>query len=89
VSASFPGQERAKQMGELQRGDQRWQVYLEAKPDAELGAGAVRGRVHFLSGDQHRVTGWIFLEWQEKDIRDRFAEFSAVELWHFVEALEG
>jgi hypothetical protein len=35
----------------------------------------------------HKVTGWIFLEWQEKDIQERFGEFSAVELLHFVEAL--
>jgi len=40
-----------------------------------------------VSGQLHKVTGWIFLEWKEKDIQERFGEFSAVELLHFVEAL--
>lgn len=87
MSAAFPGQERAKHMGDLKRGDERWDVFLEAQPDAELGA--VRGRIHFVGPDRHRTTGWIFLEWQERDIQERFGEFSAIELWHFVEALEG
>jgi hypothetical protein len=76
-----------KHMGELKRGDQRWDVYLEGQADTSLGA--VRGRIHFVSGEHHRVTGWIFLEWHDKDIQERFGEFSAVELLHFVEALEG
>ncbi len=87
MSAAFPGQERAKHMGELKRGDQHWEVFLELQPDGELGA--VRGRIHFVSGERHRMTGWIFLEWQEREIQERFGEFSAVELWHFVEALDG
>ncbi len=87
MSAAFPGQERAKHMGELKRGDQHWDVFLEAQPDGELGA--VRGRLHFVSEDRHRVTGWIFLEWQDREIQERFGEFSALELWHFVEALDG
>ena len=29
------------------------------------------------------------MERHERDIQDRFGEFSAVELWHFLEALEG
>jgi hypothetical protein len=89
MSAPFPGQERAKHMGELKRGDDRWDVYIEMQPDAEVGAGAVRGRVHFVSGERRRTTGWIFLEWSEREIQDRFGEFSAVELWHFVAALDG
>jgi len=88
VSAAFPGQERAKHMGELKRGDARWDVYIEMQPDAEVGGGAVRGRVHFVGGERHRTTSWIFLEWSEREIQERFGEFSAVELWHFVEALE-
>ncbi len=87
MSAPFPGQERAKHMGELKRGDQRWEVFVETQPDGELNA--ARGRVHFVSGDRHRVTSWIFLEPTERDIQERFGEFSAVELWHFVEALDG
>ncbi len=89
MSALFPGHERAKHMGELKRGDARWDVFVEMQPDAELGGGAVRGRVHFVSGEQHRATVWIFLEWSERDIHERFGGFSAVELWRFVEALDG
>ena len=90
-TVEYPPMEHGKHMGELKRGDQRWDVYLEGQPDATLGGGAVRGRIHFVSGggEQHRVTGWIFLEWHEKDMQERFGEFSAVELLHFVEALEG
>ena len=85
MTTAFPGRERAKHMGELKRGDQRWDVFVEAQQDGDLGA--VRGRIHFVSGAQRRTTGWIFLEWQEKDMQERFAEFSAVELLHFVESL--
>jgi hypothetical protein len=35
----------------------------------------------------HKATAWVFLEWQEKDILERFGEFSAVELLQFVEAI--
>ncbi len=79
------GTEYGKHMGELKRGEQRWDVYLEGQSDTSLGA--VRGRIHFVNGQLHKVTGWIFLEWKEKDIQERFGEFSAVELLHFVEAL--
>ena len=77
--------EYGKHMGELKRGEKRWDVYLEGQADGALGA--VRGRIHFVSGQEHKMTGWIFLEWQEIDILVRFSEFSAVELLHFVEAL--
>ncbi|HYK83395.1 MAG TPA: hypothetical protein VEU55_09665 [Gemmatimonadales bacterium] len=89
MNAAFPGQDRAKHMGELKRGDERWDVFIETQPDAEVGSGAVRGRLHFISGERRRTTTWIFLELSEREIQDRFGEFSAVELWHFVEALEG
>jgi hypothetical protein len=89
MSAAFPGQDRAKHMGELKRGDERWEVFIETQPDAEVGPGAVRGRVHFVSGERRRTTSWIFLELSEREIQERFGEFSAVELWHFVAALEG
>jgi hypothetical protein len=74
-------------MGELRRGDQRWDVFVETEPDGELEA--VRGRLHFVSGGKSRSTSWIFLESTERDIQERFGEFSAVELWHFVASLEG
>ncbi len=89
MSAAFPGQDRAKHMGELKRGDERWDVFIEMQADADVGAGAVRGRLHFLSGERHRTTTWIFLELSEREIQERFGEFSAVELWHFVEAVDG
>lgn len=85
MAVSFPGQERARHMGELKRGPDRWNVYLEIQPDAELSA--FRGRIHFVSETGHRSTGWVFLERQEKDIHERFGEFSAVELLRFVEAI--
>lgn len=85
MSEAFPGQEHARHMGELKRGPQRWDVYLELQPDAELGA--IRGRIHFVGQGSAKSTGWVFLEWQEKDIVDRFGEFSAVELLQFVEAI--
>jgi hypothetical protein len=73
-------------MGELRRGDRRWDVFVETEADGELGA--VRGRLHFVSAGKHRSTSWIFLESTERDIHERFGEFSAVELWHFVAALD-
>jgi hypothetical protein len=51
--------------------------------------GAVRGRVHFVNGERRRTTSWIFLELSEREVQERFGEFSAVELWHFVAALDG
>ncbi|HEX4601213.1 MAG TPA: hypothetical protein VH116_07460 [Gemmatimonadales bacterium] len=89
MNAAFPGQDRAKHMGELKRGDERWEVFIEMQPDADVGAGAVRGRLHFVNGERHRTTSWIFLELSEREVQERFAEFSAVELWHFVAALDG
>lgn len=86
MTLPFPGAERAKHMGELRRGDQHWDVYLESQADPDVGA--FRGRLHFLSQQRHRVTTWIFLEWQERDLQERFGEFSAIELWHFVQSLE-
>jgi len=87
MSAPFPGYDRAKHMGELKRGEERWDVFMEVQPDPDVGPGAVRGRLHFASGERHRSTSWIFLEWSEREVQERFGEFSAVELWHFVEAL--
>jgi hypothetical protein len=87
MSAPFPGQERSKHLGELRRGDQRWDVFVETQADGELQA--VRGRLHFVSGGKSLSTSWIFLEPTERDIQERFNEFSAVELSHFVASLEG
>jgi len=86
MTSAFPGQERAKHMGELKRGDERWDVFVETQLDGEVGA--VRGRLHFVRAEQHRMTAWIFLELTEREIQERFGEFSAIELWHFLEALQ-
>lgn len=76
---------QARQMGELVRGDSRWNVLLEVARDDQVGA--LRGRMHFVSGNLHRLSGWIFLEWAAKDIEARFAEFSAQELWNLLDSL--
>lgn len=76
---------QARQMGELARGESRWDVLLEFARDDEIGA--LRGRIHFVGGNLHRLSGWIFLEWSAKDIEARFAEFSAQELWNLLDSL--
>ncbi len=78
---------KARQMGELARGESRWDVLLETADDQEMGA--LRGRIHFISGTVHRLSGWVFLEWSEKDVHTRFAEFSAQELWNLLDSLGG
>lgn len=76
---------KARQMGELVRGDSRWNVLLESVSDPSIEA--LRGRIHFISGNIHRLSGWIFLEWTEKDVEIRFSEFSAQELWNLLDSL--
>jgi hypothetical protein len=77
--------QRAQQMGQLARGEARWDVFLEISPDPEQRL--VRGRVHFLDGERHRASAWIFVEWSERELRERFTEFSATELWSLLESL--
>ena len=79
----LPDAPRARHMGDLARGESRWSVYLESTAQT----GSARGRVHFVSGTRHRITGWIFLEWSEQAILDRFTEFSPAELWKLLESL--
>ncbi|MCZ6917061.1 MAG: hypothetical protein O7I93_09820 [Gemmatimonadetes bacterium] len=76
---------KSKQMGELARGEDRWDVVLESVRDDELDG--LRGRIHFISGNVHRLSGWIFLEWMERDVDSRFGEFSAQELWSLLDSL--
>lgn len=88
MAEAFPREQRipgAQLMGDLVRGSVRWEVHLETAPDAEMRA--FRGRVHFLHGERHRVSGWIFLEATERKARERFLEFSSLELWQLVESL--
>ena len=72
-------------MGHLERGDVRWEVFLEivTDPDKTLR----RGRLHFVAGERHRESAWIFVEALERDVLERFNEFSAVELWSLLESL--
>lgn len=72
-------------MGELARGDDRWEVLLETVRDNEVDA--IRGRIHFVSDAIHQISGWIFLEWSEQDVDTRFSEFSAQELWNLLDSL--
>ena len=76
---------QVRQLGELARGEDRWDVLLEVARDDEIGA--LRGRIHFVSGNLHRLSGWIFLEWAAKDIEARFSEFSAQELWNLLDSI--
>ena len=76
---------KTRQMGELLRGESRWDVLLESVRDGSVGA--FRGRIHFVGGSTHRMSGWIFLEWKEADVLTRFAEFSAQELWNLLDSL--
>src|SRR2546427_12847346 len=89
MSAAFPGQDRAKHMGELKRGDERWDVFIEMQPDAEVAAGAVRVRLHFVSGERRRTTGWNFVEVSARVIQEGFGEFSAIQPWQLAAARQG
>ena len=78
---------KARQAGELSRGTSQWDVLLETAVDSDMGA--IRGRIHFISGNMHKLSGWIFLEWSEKDIETRFIAFSAQDLWNLLKSLGG
>jgi len=80
---------KARQMGVLEKASSRWDVLLETAQDVDVGA--VRGRIHFVSGNIHRLSGWIFLEWTEKEVDSRFAGFaaSAQQLWDLLKSLGG
>ena len=78
-------------LGELERGDSRWTVYLETRPHprgAGLRHNTLQGRLHFVdNADTHRTSGWIFAEWTDTDIVNRFNELSAAELWLLLDSL--
>ncbi|MGE0353718.1 MAG: hypothetical protein AB7Q69_10790 [Gemmatimonadales bacterium] len=73
----------ARHLGDLARSEARWSVYLETRPRGQ----GMAGRVHFLQGARRRTTGWIFLEWSEQAVLDRFNDFSPLELWKILESL--
>jgi hypothetical protein len=82
--APVPDAPAARHLGDLARSQVRWSVYLETRRDGDT----AQGRIHYLEGSRRRSTGWIFREWTEQDIADRFSEFSPVELWKLLESLE-
>ena len=73
----------AAHVGDLARGGTTWSVYLETRQDGPI----TIGRVHFVAGDVRRSSAWIFREWTGQDVRTRFSEFSALELWRLLESL--
>ena len=79
----MPEHPGARHLGDLARGGTSWRVYLEPHPSAQPS----RGRIHFVSTDTTRSTGWIFVEPSEQDLLRRFQDFSAVELWKLLESL--
>ncbi len=76
---------KTRQMGELARGADRWDVLLEVARDPDVGV--IRGRIHFVAGVIHRISSWVFMEWTEKDVDLRFSDFSAQELWNLLDSL--
>lgn len=76
---------KARQMGELSRGEDRWDVVLESARDPDVDA--LRGRIHFVSGNDHHWSAWIFLEWSQAEVETRFSEFSALELWNLLDSM--
>ncbi len=80
-----------RSLGELVRGESRWNVCLETRPHPRgtgLRHNTLQGRLHFVDEVQgHRSTGWIFTEWTDTDIVNRFNEFSAAELWLLLDSL--
>jgi hypothetical protein len=79
----LPEAPAARHLGDLARSQTRWSVYLEVRTVANL----AQGRLHFVEGTRHRSTGWIFREWTEREIVERFNEFSPIELWKILESL--
>jgi len=79
----LPDAPSARHLGDIARSDARWSVYFEAQQRGNTMA----GRVHFLSGTRRRATGWIFIDWTERGLLERFNEFTPVELWKILESL--
>jgi hypothetical protein len=79
----LPEAPTARHLGDLARSQTRWNVYLETRAAGSL----AQGRLHFVEGSRQKSTGWIFREWTEREIMDRFNEFSPIELWKILESL--
>jgi hypothetical protein len=78
-----PEAPNARHLGDLARSQLRWSVFIETRQEGEV----AQGRLHFVEGARRRSTGWIFREWSEQEIADRFNDFSPVELWKILESL--
>ena len=79
----LPEAPQARHLGDLARSQTRWSVYLETRVAGSM----AQGRLHFVEGTRHKCTGWIFREWTEQEIHERFNEFSPIELWKILESL--
>jgi hypothetical protein len=79
----LPDHPGARHLGDLARGEAAWRVYLETQSAGP----PARARIHFVSGEATRSTGWIFVEPSDQDLVRRFQDFSAVELWKLLESL--
>jgi hypothetical protein len=81
----LPDHPGSRHLGDLNRGEVSWRVFLETRP----GDQPARGRIHFVSpnGLPTRSTGWIFVEPTDQELLRRFQDFSAVELWKLLESL--
>lgn len=79
----LPDAPQARHLGDLARSQTRWGVYLETRVLGTL----AQGRLHFVEGTRHKCTGWIFREHSEREIHERFNEFSPIELWKILESL--
>jgi len=79
----LPEAPAARHLGDLARSQTRWGVYLETRVAGPL----AQGRLHFVEGTRHKSTAWIFREWTEREITERFSDFSPVELWKILESL--
>ena len=82
---TFSWGQHATHMGQLRRGEARWEVFVEVQADA-ADKKVRRGRVHFVAGERHRESAWIFLELTDRDVLERFNEFSDIELWSLLES---
>ena len=80
---AVPDVPSARHLGDLARSSVRWSVYLETRRAGDT----LQGRLHFVEGSRRRSTGWIFREWSEHEIQDRFSDFSPIELWKILESL--
>jgi hypothetical protein len=78
-------------LGDLARGDQRWAVHLDTRPHPrgpDAGGPLLQGRLVFAAAEGAvRRTAWIFVERDEPGMLQRFAEFSANELWQLLDSL--